>query len=328
MGRKVRNKPVKKDIHFLGHISTAFEANTSAEWFPSFNYFFIKNYLKKHFNVVSHKFVDNQYWKKVENLNLKLEDYRTHPNVVTYILPSESKAIIFTTYWNTCELYNHIKSIFKEYDTVVYSGHYNKKLLLNEWKGDISKIKPWLFRPLRWERPEVTYNPELSKLYFRGLFISGPRSVLNNLIKIDNEEIDIKFNTRDLDYFDKCSQAKLSLSLSGIRDICNRDIEFWSRGIPSIRPKFSCNLAVDIPEDVYIPVEFEGKPSGFGIKPNDNEKLCKSIVDKYNEVKNNTKLLNQVSKNAREFYNSNFTPEKISEFSLKLLTNHFNYEQK
>ena len=108
--------------------------------------------------------------------------------------------------------------------------------------------------------------------------------------------------------------------------MCNRDIEFWSRGIPYIRPKFSCNLAIDIPDDIYIPVEFEGKPSAYGVKPNDNEEFCKRIIDKYNEVKNNTELLNKVSKNAREFYNSNFTPEKISEFSLKLLTNHFNYE--
>ena len=317
---------MKKDIHFLGHILTPEEEVKNSEWFPRFNYFFINNYLKKHFNVISHKFTDEEYWPKIENLNLKLKDYRTHPNLVTYVFPSESKAIIFTTYWNTSELYNNIKSIFNEYDTVVYSGHYNKRLLLGEWKGDMSEIKPWLFRPLRWERPEVTYNPVLSKLYFRGLFISGPRSVLKNLMNINSEEIDIKVNKKDPDYFDICSQAKVSFSLSGIRDMCNRDIEFWSRGIPCIRPKFSCNLAIDIPDDIYIPVEFEGKPNAYGVKPDDNKEFCKRIIDKYNEVKNNTKLLNQVSKNAREFYNSNFTPEKISEFSLKLLTNHFNYE--
>ena len=288
------------------------------EWFPEFNAFFINKYLANHFNVNLIEFADNEYWRAVNYPH----DYKAHINTITYVHPKSSKAIIFTTYYNTGEVFKYSKGIIDNYDTVIYSGHYNPKLLEAEWPGDPNIITPWLFRPLRWEEPEYNYTPKHDRLYFRGLTNEWFRREVNFLEQTKHKEIDV-VSGRSKNYDQECCESKICLSLQGVRDMCNRDIELWSRGIPSIRPRFTCKLAVDIPEDIYIPIDFEYQDTPIGRVPANPEAFAKNIVSTYFNVKDDDKLLQQISNNSREFYLQNFTPSKIAEFTLNKILAHF-----
>jgi len=300
-------------VHIVGQIA---EVYRGAEWFPIFNLFFIENYLSKHFDIEI-KILDNTSSEPCYNV--------TPPyNSITIIHPGLSKAIIFSTFYDTRQLYNQMKSIIENFDTVIYSGHYSLDCLNLEWPGDINIIKPWLFRPLPWEIPEYNYNPKYNRLYFRGLTLDTHqwRSEVKHLEQINHEEIDVK-GGYSKNYEQECRESKICLSLQGIRDMCNRDIELWSRGIPSIRPRFSSKLAVDIPDNIYIPVDFEYN-NNITKSPTDPKKLAQDITATYFNNRDNNSLLKEISLNSREFYLQNFTPSKIANFTLEKIIKHFN----
>jgi len=303
------------NIHALGHFANMSNGLTH-EWFPVFNSFFTDNYLSKHFKV--DKIKAHVYnWSPVDYPY----DYRAHVNSLTVIQPKSSKAVVFTTFYDTNILYNNIKPILDNFDTVIYSGHYNSKIIKQEWPGDHNNIFPWLFRPLPWEAPEYSYNPKYKRLYFRGLSNKNFRPEVEVLDQIDDTELDIVSGpggtaSSSENYEIECSESKICLSLPGIRDMCNRDIELWSRGIPSLRPRFTSELAVSIPDDIYIPVDYS--------KCTNMEERIKQIITTYFKVRDDDDLLRQISNNSREFYLQNFTPSKVAEFTLDKILSHFN----
>lgn len=292
-------------IHALGH----FNNMSNHEWFPVFNNFFIDNYLSKHYKVDKIK-ATGFSWSTVDYPY----DYRAHINSLTVIQPKSVKAIVFTTFYDTNVFYKKIKPILDNFDTVIYCGHYNSKIIEQEWPGNLNNIFPWLFRPLPWETPEYSYNPKYERLYFRGLSTKIFRPEIKYLELVDDREIDI-VSGKSKNYEIECQESKICLSLPGIRDMCNRDIELWSRGIPSLRPRFTSELAVDIPDNIYIPVDYS--------KCTNVEERIKQIINTYFKVRGDGKLLKQISNNSREFYLQNFTPPKIAEFTLDKILTHF-----
>lgn len=295
-------------IHALGHFNNINNTSTP-EWFPAFNSFFTDNYLSKHYKVDKIK-ASLHNWSTVDYPY----DYKAHINSLTVIQPKSSKAIVFTTFFNTRDLHKNIKPILDNFDTVIYSGHYTSKIIEQEWPGNLNNIFPWLFRPLPWETPEYCYNPKYERLYFRGLSNENFRPEVEFIEQIDDTELDIVSGSSK-NYEIECSESKICLSLPGIRDMCNRDIELWSRGIPSLRPRFTSELAVAIPDDVYIPVDYS--------KCTNAEERIKQIINTYFKVRGDGKLLKQISNNSREFYLQNFTPHKIAEFTLDKILTHF-----
>tara|TARA_R110001592_G_scaffold342683_1_gene632662 strand:+ start:146 stop:1042 length:897 start_codon:yes stop_codon:yes gene_type:complete len=295
-------------IHALGHFSNMSNTFTH-QWFPAFNSFFTDNYLSKHYKVDKIK-AKTCNWSTVDYPH----DYRAHINSLTVIQPKSSKAIVFTTFYDTGVLYKNIKPILDNFDTVIYSGHYNSKIIEQEWPGNLNNISPWLFRPLSWETPEYSYNPKYERLYFRGLSTKIFRPEVEFLEQIDDTEIDI-VSGNSMNYETECQESKICLSLPGIRDMCNRDIELWSRGIPSLRPRFTSELAVNIPDDIYIPVDYS--------KCSNTEERLKQIINTYLNVRDDDNLLKQISNNSREFYLQNFTPSKLAEFTLDKILTHF-----
>lgn len=312
---------MKEKIYALGYINNKTCTNIR-EWFPFYNELFIDSYLSEYFDVEVKEFTDTQYWRAVDIPELNIT-CRVHINLIIFLNPSKNKAIVFTTFYNTQEFYKHIQPVLDNFDTVVYSGHYNPKLLETEWRLDQSIIRPWLFRPYRWEIPEYSYDPKHPRLYFRGKYISGPRTVIEHLSSSIDAEIDV-LGEYSGNYEQESKESFINLSLSGIRDMCNRDIELWSRGIPTIRPRFSCKLAVDIPDNIYIPVDFVGRDTAVGKIPSDPAQLSKDIIETYHRVKEDKEFLMEISNNSRKFYLENFTPDKVASFSLGKLKEHFN----
>ena len=232
------------------------------------------------------------------------------------------KCVLFTTWYDLPQLMDiiHVGRIPSD-QIVIYTGHYDKAIIDRDLAN--YNVKPWIFRP--WRKPSLypqkLYNPKNNNLFWRGMHIEKVRDFIYNIIELSEPGVDVSFDYQTFDtYNNNILQSGVGLSMSGIRDMCQRDVEYWMFGIPFIRPKFTCELSIEIPTDVYIPIEYEyNYQRYFTPAPNNSEKLASDIINKYREVKNNHELLRDVSCRGHQFYKENFTVEKIIDRSIKIL---------
>lgn len=133
-----------------------------------------------------------------------------------------------------------------------------------------------------------------NELFFRG-YLHGDRFYLSNTnkIKITSEKI-YPYSA----YYDELNNNKICLSLNGAAEICNRDIEILSAGSVLLRPKlnqiFHNKL---IPDYHYMSYEESSDP----------ELQCDIILEKYNSIKDNYKLLNKIANNGYNWFKKNGT---------------------
>ena len=302
--------------------------SVTKEWFPSFNKFLFEDYLEKNFEIekLTH-FKEDANFKvcKIPNTDQILH---VHGNLSFFIDTKLKKAVGLTTHWNSREILSHNLDFITNYDVTIYNGHYFEKDINNS-TTDIDKkykIKPWSFRPLYWNPIEHRYNPKNEKAYFKGKFIPFSRNFLEIIQETNNDEFIINFkNVLYNDWLKESSESLLCISAPGVRDMCNRDIEFFQMGIPLIRPKFYSELEVKIPDEIYIPIDFEPitdhRPYGM---PKDHQKLADEVVYTWNNIKNDREFLNKKSKLCREFYEEYYTNDKLVENGFKTIINEFN----
>ena len=299
----------------------------SPEWFGEFNKAFIKDYLSKSFEV-----------KHIYSLPREEAPWRNHHRPYLLFgreinLPYNSllianeqteKYVILTSFFDLRQLVNTTCDLDLDKMIMTFSGHYTQKIIDSECHKFSHKFKPWYFRC--WQ-PDFgdhdvyytkSYAPEVDRLYFRGLGIQGRREFVGELQRSPNPEIDESCTKVDPKiHEEECRKSRVCLSAPGIRDMCNRDVEYWKGGIPFIRPRFTNQLAVDIPDEVYIPVDFE--PEGTYNNIPDHKAFASSAEEKYEEVKSNQKLLNDVSRAGLDFYEKYFAYHKIAENSYRML---------
>jgi hypothetical protein len=110
------------------------------------------------------------------------------------------------------------------------------------------------------------------------------------------------------DYYGELASLRCGLSLNGVAEICNRDLELMAIGIPIIRPLFK-NVQFHeplIPNVHYIPYDYDREyyyVEATDYPYNRDYKLhSQALIEKWEEVKNNYELLEFVGKNAREWY--------------------------
>lgn len=132
-----------------------------------------------------------------------------------------------------------------------------------------------------------------NELTFRGYFY-GLRQSLKELKEIPMYDNRIS----PFEYFTELTNNKICLSLNGVAEICNRDIEIMAAGSVLLRPllkqKFHNEL---IPNVHYIAFENSDDPV----------EQMRIIKDKYNEIKNDDNLLRKISSNGYEWYLKNGT---------------------
>jgi len=139
---------------------------------------------------------------------------------------------------------------------------------------------------------EKSYN----ELEFRG-FLYNERLSLSKIgdIRIIDKKI---FPVER--YFDELTNNKVCLSLNGAGEICNRDIKMLSARSALLRPKLNLQFHNKlIPDYHYISFEMD----------NDPIVLNKIILDRYNEVKDDTEFLRYISENGYQWYLENGTIE-------------------
>lgn len=206
----------------------------------------------------------------------------------------------------------------------VFSGHYDKQIISRDCKAIEDKFSPWYFRPWKdYSFYDYQWSPKNQNLFFRGLHIPKVRETIKHIRSKQQKDLDVSVEPSDrLEfsmYHHAAIDALVNLSVSGIRDMCHRDIELWKMGCPFIKPRFTSELLVDIPDDVYFPVDWEVDRNFITPIPIDSKKLAKDIIEKFNEVKNNMSLLKKTSNLGKKFWKDNFTLNKIVDNSFELL---------
>jgi len=304
-------------LNYIGQVN-----NNPTEWFWTFNAKFLKLLESRGHSLSSAKRLDSRNasgW-----VHHEVFGYKTclNANNLLLINPKTEKVVLFTTFFDLRQLCGGACNLPLDNMSAIYSGHFDEKIISRDAGLFQNLIKPWYFRP--WNRedlyPENVYQPENNNLFFRGINISGIRTAAAELQKLNIEGIDVLFSkTNNKDYCKAMQSAGVCFSLSGIRDMCNRDIEYWRAGVPFIRPRFTSKLIVDIPDDAYFPIEWESDYTSCTPRPANPKKLALDIVERYKEIRNNQKLLNEVGKNGHSFYKKHFTTENILNKSFELL---------
>lgn len=130
-----------------------------------------------------------------------------------------------------------------------------------------------------------------NKLFFRG-YLYGERKMMSEY----KPELFTESRKTPIEYFDELNNSKISLSLNGAGEVCNRDMEILCSGSVLIRPKLEQRFHNDlIPDFHYISVEKIQNPIG----------QLDAIIKKYEEIKDNSELLNTISNNGLDWFNSN-----------------------
>ena len=80
-----------------------------------------------------------------------------------------------------------------------------------------------------------------------------------------------------------------------------------------------CPLLIDIPDDTYIPVDWEPNYNALTPIPQNIELLSQHIIEKYQSVRKDYNYLNKISLNGYNFYKSNFTMDLMIKNTFNLL---------
>lgn len=151
----------------------------------------------------------------------------------------------------------------------------------------------------------------IPNLYFRGYLWDFRRGLVDGLDIPDSLILDKNLEDNNLNYNEylrDLSQYRAALSLPGGTEMCNRDIECFSIGVPVIRPLLTVNYPDPLlPNYHYIPCYdtykyYEGYPVVLNSKA-----FQESLNDCWNRVKYNEEYLNFISNNARKWYTKNCT---------------------
>jgi len=216
-------------------------------------------------------------------------------------------------------------------------GQYNPNIWNSKnIKAGIYPESIWDFGSLNYEsvqeyRKNIKLNPQL---YWRGSLYNtnnygeycGARKAIELLPNILKDNFYFGDHPISFDsYINEVINFKLALSIGGgggfinakCGDICFRDIEMFGLGIPLIRPKYITELSDPlIPNYHYISVDSEFDEI---FKYLNHNELAKKTSERYLEVINNENYLNQISYNAREWYNNNISSNHITIKLINLL---------
>ena len=226
------------------------------------------------------------------------------PHVMTIKNKDNGKYFIIS-YWDNIEDFNHISNGWDPDRCVnifTSSGVHS----------DNSKVVPLSYLPYniiteKFSKLSKPFDEKSNcELFFRG-YLYGIRKEIYDIGKIHLTDSKISIT----DYLHELDVNEISLSLNGAGEICNRDIEILSMRSVLLRPKLSQKFHNEfIDGEHYISFELD----------NDPNIQSKIILDKFNKIKNDKKLLKKVSDNGYEWYCNNGTIKS----NIDILTNIIN----
>jgi hypothetical protein len=208
---------------------------------------------------------------------------------------------------------------------VLYS-QYVPDQIVHHTRSNFSKYSPWIYFPQNTFNVDEYFEKRNNiksfneKLYFKGT--TSYRPIVNF---IDKEILCEQNSVSNESYLDDLIQYKIALSIGGLSygDLCYRDIEYMSLGIPFIKFNYVSTLnpglipnyhyiSIDIPED--LPSHNAVKKDRLGVK-----RHAELIEKKYKEVIRNENFLKFISKNSKEYYEKYLSKNNRVKYTLNLL---------
>ena len=163
---------------------------------------------------------------------------------------------------------------------------------------------------------EVLYNSNLTKtIPDKPRFRNFPNDPFRMYVMQDNrfDGIDKRINLLSpYEYMAELNGHKINFSANGHAETCNRDMEILGLGNVLLRTKFVTTFHNElIPNYHYIAVDVDNFT--------DYKTVTDKIIDKYNEIKDDTELLNFIGKNGRDWYIKNGTANANADILVKIL---------
>lgn len=209
-----------------------------------------------------------------------------------------------------------------------------KKVLISQFIEDkvkrhvndnYDKYFPWIYFPMNLTDLEPYYLKRLQKtdlidkLCFRGS--TSDRPILKYF---DGDILDGPNYIGDSDkYFDDLINYSIGLSVAGVGEMCYRDIEYMSLGMPFIRFKYQSTLSSPlIPNYHYISIPYDNEMPRHNDTPTDRlggYEQVKKIEQRFKEVITDKEFLSFISKNSRKYYEDNLSPTSRINKTLNIL---------
>jgi hypothetical protein len=212
---------------------------------------------------------------------------------------------------------------FENVTTILVAQFIRDKIYHHILDENKNKYYPWIYFPFNSFDLEKLYKERkknknlIDKLYFKG--DTSNRPILNFF---NSDILDWGWHIGSFDEYSKeLIKYKVALSVSGRGELCYRDIECFALGVPIIRFEYMSELYEPlIPNFHYISVD---RPENFNnwmmTDRTGNEYHAQLIIERFEEVKNDKKFLDFISKNAKEYYENNLSPKNSVGLTLKLL---------
>jgi len=249
--------------------------------------------VKKVFNQFYNEFITNNTEHNISFLDSSLY-YDKNPSSffsphIMVIKNLENEKYIIVSYWD------------RAFDLTFKSNGWDNEKCVNiiTSSGVFNDLEftPFTYLPYNCEYDNLSkdsksiFEKENNELFFRGK-LYGDRLSLSktNKIKIVDNIVDIH------NYFNELNSNKISLSLNGAGEICNRDIEILlSKSVlfrPELKQKFHNPL---IPGYHYIAFEYNDDP----------QTQSEIILNKFQEIKDDLEYLQFISENGYKWYIEN-----------------------
>lgn len=208
---------------------------------------------------------------------------------------------------------------YKMIDFFIERNNEKDVLLVAQFQDNIISQKPISFKiiPTVYTRmsPNVCldtfYSRRLQlskyedKFVFRGNVDSAARGSADLLVNYDEFAGHNHINM--IDYYNEIINYKVGLSIPGVGEKCHRDVEYMAIGLPIMKFEYTSTWnPILIPNYHYISIDrideyYEHERIG-------GQEYVELYLQKFNVVKNNTEFLEFISKNAREYYQTNLHP--------------------
>lgn len=121
-----------------------------------------------------------------------------------------------------------------------------------------------------------------------------------------------------VDYMAQAIKYKVGLSLASVGEICYRDMEYLSIGLPMLRMEFMTQMYPPlIPNYHYITIDRSNFPWDGNKDRDGGPEYVEAYVKRFNEVKDDKEFLEFIAKNGRDYYLNFAHPQT----RLKHLTN-------
>jgi hypothetical protein len=191
--------------------------------------------------------------------------------------------------------------------------------------NNYNKYSPWIYFPSGLIDLEQFYHKrkhvqnKVPLMYFRGNVSQRPA------LKHFSDELLYcpETPTTPEAYFNDMIDYQVSLSMAGVGELCYRDIECMAIGMPLIRFEFQVEMHEKlIPNVHYISVPYpDDMPRHNGVASDrlSGPHHVKMIEERFKEVVDDHEFLSYISKNAREYYERNLSPQSRVNKTLEIL---------